>query len=81
MCRKSRLTPCTLRIGISLFLEIKFLGAKEDIERLTVELNTQKRIHAKRQEIWEKALKEQEEEIIKLKKRKVKNASNNKEKN
>ena len=62
-------------------LEIKFLGAKEDIERLTVELNTQKRIHAKRQEIWEKALKEQEEEIIKLKKMKVKNASNNKEKN
>lgn len=48
-------------------LEIKLIGAREDIERLTIQLNTEKRINEKKREAWEKVLKEQEEEIIKLK--------------
>ena len=48
-------------------LEIKLIGAREDIERLGIEKNTQKRIFDIKKEAWEKALKRQEEEIIKLK--------------
>lgn len=48
-------------------LEIKLIGAREDIERLTIQLNTEKRINEKKREVWEKVLKEQEEEIIRLK--------------
>lgn len=50
-------------------LKLKLDVAREDLEKKTVELNTQKRIRLKEKEIWENKLKEQEEEIIKLKKR------------
>ncbi len=53
-------------------LEIKLIGAREDIERLNILLNNEKRKTAILKESWEKALKEQEEEIIKLKKKKIK---------
>ena len=52
-------------------LLLKYEVAKEDLEKKINELNTEKRIHLKRQEIWEQKLKEQEEEIIKLKKKGV----------
>ena len=51
-------------------LQLKLDVVKEELERKQIELNTERQIHKKRQEIWEKKLKEQEEEIIKLKKRK-----------
>ena len=54
-------------------LSIKLDGAREDIERLSVEKKTQKRIFEIKQAIWEQALKEQEEEIIRLKQRGKKN--------
>ena len=50
-------------------LLLKYDVLKEDYERKVNELSTEKRIHLKRQEIWEQRLKEQEEEIIKLKKK------------
>ena len=53
-------------------LMIKYEAVKEDLEKKQVELNTQRRIFMKKQDIWEQTLKEQEEELIKLKKRKVK---------
>ena len=53
-------------------LLLKLEVAREDLERKQVELNTERRIHQKQKEIWEETLKKQEEEIIKLKKRKVK---------
>lgn len=56
-------------------LLLKYEVAREDLEKKQIELNTQKRINLKEKEIWEQRLKEQEEEIIKLKKRKVKNGS------
>ena len=59
-------------------LQLKLNIAKEDNERLLVQLNTEKRIYLKRQAIWEKALKEQEEQIIELKKRGVKSVSKSK---
>lgn len=57
-------------------LLLKYEVAREDLEKKQVELNTQKRINLKEREIWEQRLKEQEEEIIKLKKRGVRNVSN-----
>lgn len=60
-------------------LLLKYEVAREDLEKKTVELNTQKRINLKEKEIWEQKLKEQEEEIIKLKKKGVnKNVSKSK---
>lgn len=53
-------------------LLLKYEVAKEDLERKQVELSTQKRINLKEKQIWEEKLKEQEKEIIELKKRKVK---------
>lgn len=50
-------------------LKLKLDVAREDLEKKTIELSTQKRIRLKEKEIWENKLKEQEEEIIKLKKR------------
>lgn len=61
-------------------LLLKYEVAREDLEKKQVELNTQKRINLKEKEIWEQKLKEQEEEIIKLKKRRTKNASSNSKK-
>ena len=52
-------------------LKLKYEIAKEDLERKQIELNTERRIYQKRQETWEQKLKEQEEKIIELKKRKV----------
>jgi hypothetical protein len=58
-------------------LMLKYEVAKEDLEKKQIELNTQKRINLKEKEIWENKLKEQEEEIIilkrKIKKLKMKN--------
>lgn len=55
-------------------LLLKLEVAQEELEKKTVELNTERRINQKRKETWEKTLKEQEEEIIKLKRRRRKNA-------
>ena len=52
-------------------LLLKYEVAREDLEKKTVELNTQKRINLKEKELWEQKLKEQEEKIIKLKKKGV----------
>lgn len=60
-------------------LLLKYEVAREDLEKKQVELNTQKRINLKEKEIWEAKLKEQEEEIIKLKRRKYV-STNSKEK-
>lgn len=61
-------------------LLLKYEVAREDLEKKTLELNTQKRINLKEKEIWEKRLKELEEEIINLKKRGVKSVSKSKDK-
>ena len=50
-------------------LMLKYEIKKEDLEKKQIELNTQKRINLKEKEIWENKLKEQEEEIIDLKKK------------
>lgn len=60
-------------------LKLKYDIKCEDLQKAQVELNTTRMIYKKKEEIWNKVLKEQEEEIIKLKKRKVK--SNGKIKN
>ena len=59
-------------------LLLKYEVAREDLEKKQVELNTQKRINLKEKEIWEQKLKEQEEEIIKLKRRKNVSSSSKK---
>lgn len=51
-------------------LKLKYDVLKEELERKQIELNTERRIHLKRQQTWENKLKEQEEKIIELKKRK-----------
>lgn len=50
-------------------LKLKYEVLKEDLENKTTELNVERRIHLKKKDLWEQKLKEQEEEIIKLKKR------------
>lgn len=57
-------------------LKLKLDVVKDDLEKKQVELNTERRIHLKQKEIWEQKLKEQEQEIIRLKKRKRKNVGN-----
>ena len=52
--------------------------AKEDKEKMREQRDTAKRVHQIQKQEWEKALIEQEQEIIKLKKRKTKNVANNK---
>lgn len=54
-------------------LKLKYEVARDDLEKKQVELNTERKIRLKEKEIWEKRLKEQEEEIIKLKRRRRKN--------
>ena len=62
-------------------LQVKYETLKEELERKTVELNTERRIHLKRAGVWEEKLKEQEAEIIKLKKRRqTKNVGTSKKK-
>lgn len=51
-------------------LKLKYEVTREELEKKQVELNTERRIHLKQKEIWEQKLKDQEEEIIKLKRRK-----------
>ena len=51
-------------------LLLKYEIVKEEKEEMKEQRDTQKRIYEIRKETWEKALKEQEEEIIRLKKRK-----------
>ena len=48
-------------------LELKYDVKCEELEKKQIELNTERRIHQKQKEIWELRLKEQEEQIIKLK--------------
>ena len=57
-------------------LKLKYDVAREDLEKKQVELNTERRIHLKQKEVWEKKLKDQEEEIIKLRRRRRKNEKN-----
>ncbi len=51
-------------------LKLKYEITREDLEKKQVEWNTERKIHSKQKEIWEQKLREQEEEIINLKKRK-----------
>lgn len=55
-------------------LKLKYEVAREDLEKKQIELNTERRIHLKQKEVWEQRLLEQEEEIIRLKKRKSRGA-------
>lgn len=59
-------------------LQLKYEILQEELEKKTIQLNTEKRINLKRKQMWEQQLKEQELEIIELKKRKRKNVGNNK---
>ena len=51
---------------------VKIEVLRDELQNKSVELNTEKQIRNKEKTIWENKLKEQEEEIIRLKKRKVK---------
>ena len=53
-------------------LKLELDVTEEKLERKIVELNTERRLHKKQRDIWEAKLKEQEEEIIKLKRKRVK---------
>ena len=57
-------------------LQLNYDVLREEYDKKTIELNTERRIHLKQKEIWEQKLKEQEEEIIKLKRRRRKNETN-----
>jgi hypothetical protein len=59
-------------------LQLKYEILQEELEKKTIQLNTEKRINLKRKQMWEQQLKEQELEIIELKKGKRKNVGNNK---
>lgn len=61
-------------------LELKYRVKCEELEDKVDECKLKDRIYAKRQELWEKTIKEQEEEIIKLKKRKKNENSTGKRK-
>lgn len=50
---------------------------QEELDKKTIQLNTERRINLKRKKTWEKVLADQEEEIIELKKRK-RNVGNSK---
>jgi len=51
-------------------LQIRLDILREELQLKCHELENERQIHKKRREVWEQKLKEQEEEIIKLKKRK-----------
>lgn len=61
-------------------LLLKYEVLQEELERKTVELNTERRIREKLKNIWETNLKMQEDEILRLKKRGIKNASSSSKK-
>lgn len=48
-------------------LLLKLDIVKDDLERKQIELNTERLIHKKKSEVWEKKLQDQEVKIIKLK--------------
>ena len=48
-------------------LQLKYDCKCEELERSQVEKATERRIHLKQKEVWEKTLKSQEEEIVRLK--------------
>ena len=52
-------------------LQLKYEVLQDELDRKTVELNTERRIKEKLKTTWETTLKEQEQEIIELKKRKA----------
>ena len=54
---------------------------QDDLERKTVQLKAERRIHEVQREVWEKALKKQEEELVELKKEKVRNVGTSKKQN
>lgn len=49
-------------------LRIRLETKNEELEEKVIQMNTQKRIHDKQREIWEKTFEDQEERIIELKK-------------
>lgn len=53
-------------------LMVKVEVLREELQNKTTELFTERQLYNKRKEIWEKTLKEQEEKIIELKRRKRK---------
>lgn len=61
-------------------LQIKYEIAKEDRRKLETEYEIKKKQFEIKQRIWEQALKEQEEQIIELKKRGVRRVSKPKSK-
>ena len=56
-------------------LQLKYEVKMDEYQRLNVRYEEQRKLYEARKEIWEKTLKENEEEIIKLKKRKTKKES------
>ena len=50
-------------------LQIRLDILREELQLKCHELENERQIHKKRKEVWEQKLREQEEEIIKLKKR------------
>lgn len=52
-------------------LQLKYEMKDDELQRKTVELNIERQIWKKKQELWEKELKELTEENIKLKKKKA----------
>ena len=58
-------------------LLLKYEILQEELDKKTVQLNTERRINLKRKKTWEKALADQEAEIIELKKRR-RNVGNSK---
>lgn len=52
-------------------LQLRLDVLRDELDRKTTELNTERRIHNKQKEVWEAKLKEQEEKIIELKKKKA----------
>lgn len=51
-------------------LELNYNVLREEYDKKSAELNMEKRKYLKMKQLWENKLKEQEEEIIELKKRK-----------
>ena len=54
-------------------LQLRYDILREDLDKKTTELNVERQIWKKKQNVWEDTLLKQEQEIIKLKKRKTKN--------
>ena len=48
-------------------MKLKYECKCEELERCQVEKSTERRIHLKQKEVWEKTLKSQEEEMLRLK--------------